>query len=141
MTVARPAGWVQRGGRWERCWNGRCVANIVPQGECGVRLLLVARNMAQAKVVSAANTRQAKRYAERWCAARLCPGMPLREAVARLVDTARPPIAALTRQQRQQARRLAEAGAGEIGRIKEALAQRRPAVGTLAQGQARNRPG
>lgn len=38
------------------------------------------------KEVRAANVRQAKRYAERWCAARLYPDLPLREAGARLTD-------------------------------------------------------
>lgn len=76
--------------------------------------------------------RQAKRYAERWCAARLYPELPLREAVARLTDSTRirlpPPLPGLpsTREQQQQARRLAEAGAVELARIKEVLEPRRP---------------
>lgn len=84
------------------------------------------------KEVRAANVRQAKRYAERWCAARLYPDMPLRQAVARLTDSTptqpEPPLPGLppTRQQQQQARRLAEAGAAELARIKEALEPRRP---------------
>ena len=43
--------------------------------------------MWQVKEVRAANVRQAKRYAERWCAARLYPDLPLRQAVARLTDS------------------------------------------------------
>ncbi len=84
------------------------------------------------KEVRAANVRQAKRYGERWCAARLYPDLPLREAVARLTDTTPiqppPPLPGLppTSEQQQQARRLAEAGAKEIERIKEALEPRRP---------------
>ncbi|HGM5035230.1 TPA: hypothetical protein ACKPZU_000980 [Stenotrophomonas maltophilia] len=128
MNVTRPSGWVQSGERWDLWWNGRSVASIVPHGVLGFRLNLDARRMSQAKVVSAASASQAKRYAERWCAARLCPQLPLRDAVARLVENAPEPSAvpspALTRTQRQQARRLAEAGAGEMGRIKEALAPR-----------------
>nr|WP_235649651.1 hypothetical protein [Stenotrophomonas maltophilia] len=124
MTVTRPSGWVQSGERWDLWWNGRSVASIVPHAALGFRLYLHARKMSQVKVVSATSTRQAKRYAERWCAARLCPQLPLRDAVARLVDAGTPPPPALTREQRQQARRLAEAGAGEMGRIKEALAPR-----------------
>ncbi len=75
----------------------------------------------------AANVRQAKRYAERWCAARLYPELPLREAVARLTDSTPiqlpPPLPGLppTREQQQQARRLAEARAKEVERIKAAL--------------------
>ncbi len=80
----------------------------------------------------AANVRQAKRYAERWCAARLYPDSPLRQAVARLTDSTpiqpEPPLPGLppTREQQQQARRLAEAGAKEIERIKAALEPRKP---------------
>lgn len=69
---------------------------------------------------------QGKRYAERWCAARLYPELRLRAAVARLLD-AKPaePLELLpglppTREQ-QQARRLAEAGLKELERMKEAL--------------------
>ena len=124
MIARRPSGWVQSGERWDLWWNGRSVASIVPHAALGFHLYLDARKMSQVKVVSATSTRQAKRYAERWCAARLCPQLPLRDAVARLVDAGTPPPPALTREQRQQARRLAEAGAGEMGRIKEALAPR-----------------
>ncbi|OWQ73849.1 hypothetical protein CEE63_11440 [Stenotrophomonas maltophilia] len=91
------------------------------------------QKMWQVKDVRAANVRQAKRYAERWCAARLYPDLPLRQAVARLTDSTPtqpppPPLPGLppTREQQQQARRLAEAGAVELARIKEALEQRRP---------------
>ncbi len=107
-------------GTW---WNGRSVANIVPHAVLGFRVCLDARRVPKAKIVAAANARQAKRYAERWCAARLCPQLRLRDAVARLVDPGSPQPAALTREQRQRARRLAEAGVGEMSRIKQALAQ------------------
>ncbi|WP_429621402.1 hypothetical protein [Stenotrophomonas sp. AN71] len=128
MTVTRPSGWVQSGERWDLWWNGRSVANIVPHAMLGFRVYLDARKMSQTKVVAAANARQARRYAERWCAARLCPQLPLRDAVARLVDTAPEacsPAPTLSREQRQQARRLADAGAGEVARIKQALAVRK----------------
>ena len=88
------------------------------------------------KRVRAASVAQGKRYAERWCAARLYPGLPLREAVARLTDsTSRPPPPPMrglppTREQLQQARRNAEAGVAELGRIKEALAPRQPPAAT-----------
>jgi hypothetical protein len=88
------------------------------------------------KEVRAANVRQAKRYAECWCAARLYPDLPLREAVARLTDNTPiqlpPPLPGLppTREQLQQARRLAEAGAAELQRVKEALEPRKPPAAT-----------
>ncbi|WP_353075283.1 hypothetical protein [Stenotrophomonas sepilia] len=143
MIARRPSGWVQSGERWDLWWNGRSVANIVPHAVLGFRLYLDARKMSQTKVVAATNVRQARRYAERWCAARLCPQLRLREAVARLVDvapeTSAAPSPALSREQRQQARRLAEAGAGEMGRIKEALAPR-PRM-TAARPQVQGRGG
>lgn len=128
MTATRPSGWVQSGDRWDLWWDGRCVANVVPHAVLGVRLFLAARKSPQPKVVAAVNARQAKRYAERWCAARLCPQLRLCDAVARLVDTGALSPPAPTREQRQQARRLAEAGAGEMGRIKAALGPRPPAM-------------
>ncbi|KMU64654.1 Phage protein [Stenotrophomonas maltophilia] len=141
MTVPRPSGWVQSGERWDLWWNGRSVANIVPHAVLGFRVYLDARKMSQTKVVAATNVRQARRYAERWCAARLCPQLRLREAVARLVDVApeasAAPSPALSAEQRQQARRLAEAGAGEVARIKQALAPRLPATEARPELQAR----
>ncbi|MDW7602645.1 hypothetical protein R1V99_19460, partial [Stenotrophomonas maltophilia] len=71
MMARRPCGWVQSGERWDLWWNGRSVARIVPHAVLGFRMCLDARRMSQSKVVSAASVRQAKRYAERWCAARL----------------------------------------------------------------------
>lgn len=141
MTVTRPSGWVQSGERWDLWWNGRSVANIVPHAVLGFRVYLDASKMSQTKVVAATNVRQARRYAERWCAARLCPQLRLREAVARLVDVApeasAAPSPALSAEQRQQARRLAEAGAGEVARIKQALAPRLPATEARPELQAR----
>ncbi|HGM7319000.1 TPA: hypothetical protein ACKQCD_000098 [Stenotrophomonas maltophilia] len=133
MTATRPSGWVQSGDRWDLWWNGRSVAIIVPHAVLGFRLLLDVRKSPRPKVVAAANVRQAKRYAERWCAARLCPQLRLRDAVARLVDAVTPLPMTSTRQQRQQARRLAEAGSHEMGRIKEALASRLSVMLTKAE--------
>ena len=79
------------------------------------------------KEVRAANVRQAKRYAERWCAARLYPELPLREAVARLTDSTpiqpEPPLPGLlpTREQQQQARRLEAASIAAAARFNDAL--------------------
>ncbi|HDS1543831.1 TPA: hypothetical protein QEL09_000162 [Stenotrophomonas maltophilia] len=127
-----PSGWVQTGERWALWYNGRETASVTPDGGHGVRLWMEGQKMWQVKEVRAANVRQAKRYAERWCAARLYPELPLRQAVARLIDSTPiqlpSPLPGLppTREQRQQARRLAEAGAKEVERIKAALEPRRP---------------
>lgn len=131
-TVPIPSGWVQTGERLDLWWNGRSVANITPAPGRGARLHLDARKIFETKKVFAASVSQGKRYAERWCAARLYPEMRLRAAVARLLDTtlAEPlePLPGLppTREQQQQARRLAEAGTREVERIKAALEPRRP---------------
>ncbi|HDS1091735.1 TPA: hypothetical protein UL918_000348 [Stenotrophomonas maltophilia] len=131
-TAPIPAGWVQTGERWALWYNGRETANVTLDGGPGVRLWMEGQKMWHTKEARAANVRQAKRYAERWCAARLYPELPLREAVARLTDGTPiqfpPPLPGLppTREQQQQARRLAEAGAKEIERIKAALEPRKP---------------
>lgn len=126
------SGWIQTGERWALWYNGRETASVTPDERPGVRLSMEGQKMWQVKEVRAANVRQAKRYAERWCAARLYPELPLREAVARLTDSTpirpEPPLPGLpsTREQHQQARRLAEAGAKEVERIKAALEPRKP---------------
>ncbi|HIE5094780.1 hypothetical protein WG628_11575 [Stenotrophomonas maltophilia] len=131
-TAPIPIGWVQLGDICVLWWNGRQIAQISPAKERGVRVHLDARKMWQAKDEWAASLSQGKRYAERWCAARLYPEMRLRAAVARLLDTtpAEPlePLPGLppTREQQQQARRLAEATATATARVKEALEPARP---------------
>ncbi|WP_414495450.1 hypothetical protein [Stenotrophomonas maltophilia] len=61
-----------------------------------------------------------------------CRDLPLRQSVARLTDSTpiqpEPPLPGLppTREQQQQARRLAEAGAKEVEQIKAALEPRKP---------------
>ena len=131
-----PSGWVQTGERWALWWNGREVAAVELDLRPGVRLWMEAQKMWDVKEVRAASVRQAKRYAERWCAARLCPGVPLRQAVALLTDSTPiqppPPIPGLppTPEQLQQARRLAEAGTTELERVKEALEPRKPPAAT-----------
>ncbi|EPK4167945.1 hypothetical protein QEG52_000639 [Stenotrophomonas maltophilia] len=118
---------------WVLWWNGRQIAHITSVKERGVRVHLDARKMWETKDVWAASINQAKRYAERWCAARLYPDLPLRQAVARLTDGSpiqqSPPLPGLppTREQQQQSRRLAEAGAKEVERIKIALEPRKAA--------------
>ncbi|HDS1088307.1 TPA: hypothetical protein QDZ57_001436 [Stenotrophomonas maltophilia] len=130
-TAPIPSGWVQTGERWALWYNGRETASVTPDGGPGVRLWMEGQKMWQVKEVRAASVRQAKRYAERWCAVRLYPELPLREAVARLTDSTpiQPPLPLPglppTREQ-QQARRLAEAGAKEVERIKAALEPRKP---------------
>lgn len=131
-TAPIPSGWVQTGERWALWYNGRETASVTPDGGPGVRLWMEGQKMWQVKEVRAANVRQAKRYAERWCAARLYPELPLREAVARLTDSTpiqpEPPLPGLppTREQQQQARRLAEATSAATARVREALEPRRP---------------
>ncbi|TFZ46139.1 hypothetical protein E5C33_07660 [Stenotrophomonas maltophilia] len=135
-SAPSPSGWVQMGDGWVLWWSGRQIASVSPAREHGVRVHLDARKMWQTKDVRAASIKQGKCYAERWCAARLYPELPLREAVARLTDSTPiqlpPPLPGLppTREQQQQARRLAEAGAKEVERIKAALEPRRPPAET-----------
>lgn len=131
-SAPRPSGWVQTGERWALWYNGRETASVTPDGGPGVRLWMEGQKFWQVKEVRAANVRQAKRYAERWCAARLYPDLPLREAVARLTDNTPiqpvPPLPGLppTREQQQQARRLAEAVTQDLERVKAALEPIRP---------------
>ncbi|HDS1228753.1 TPA: hypothetical protein QEF71_002934 [Stenotrophomonas maltophilia] len=131
-----PSGWVQMGDGWVLWWSGRQIAHVVPAKGGGACVHLDARKMWDTKEVRAASIAQGKRYAERWCAVRLYPELRLRAAVARLLDTtpAEPlePLPGLppTREQQQQARRLAEAGAKEIERIKAALEPRKPPAET-----------
>lgn len=86
--------------------------------------------------MTADSVRQNRRLAEHWCAVGLYPGLPPREAVAPLTDSTliapATPLPGLppTREQQQQARRLAEAGAKEIERIKAALEPRKPPAET-----------
>ncbi len=128
-------GWVIRNGRWELWWSGRDVAIVQPDRD-GAAVILDCRRFFQEKHVRAASAEQGKRFAERWCAARLYPDLPLRQAVARLTDSTpiqpEPPLPGLppTREQQQQARRLAEAGAKEVERIKAALEPRKPPAET-----------
>ncbi|MHC1654117.1 hypothetical protein ACODUL_12640 [Stenotrophomonas maltophilia] len=87
------------------------------------------------KDVQAASIAQGKRFAERWCAARLYPDLPLRDAVARLTDSTpvatRPRLPALppTREQ-LQAQRLDEAAAAASARVVAALEPIRPPAET-----------
>jgi len=91
-SAPRNSGWVQRPVSAERSGTtaGRQQASLlmaVPGCASGWK----ARSSGNVKEVRASNVRQAKRYAERWCAARLYRDLPLREAVARLTDNT-PPI-------------------------------------------------
>lgn len=124
------------GDGWVLWWSGRQIAHVTPAKDGGARVHMDARKMWQTKDVRAASIQQGKRYAERWCAARLYPELRLRQAVARLVDSTPtelpPPMPDLppTREQQQQARRLAEAGTRELERVKEALEPRKPPAAT-----------
>ncbi|HFF6009615.1 hypothetical protein [Stenotrophomonas maltophilia] len=127
-----PSGWVQTGDRWALWYNGRETASVVPDGRPGLRLWMEGQKFWQVKDVRVASVRQGKRFAERWCAARLFPDLPLREAVVRLTDNtpikpARPlPGLPPTREQQLQAQRLDEAAATAAARIREALEPVRP---------------
>ncbi|MGY5944484.1 hypothetical protein [Stenotrophomonas forensis] len=131
-TTPMPAGWVQMGESWVLWWNGRQIANVSLGMDSRARIRLDARKMWQIKEERAASIAQGKRYAERWCAARLYPEMRLRAAVARLLDTTPgeplDPLRGLppTREQQDQARRLAEATALATARVKEALEPAKP---------------
>jgi hypothetical protein len=131
-----PSGWVQMGEGWALWWNGRQIAHVTSANGGGVLVHLDARKMWDTKNVRAASIQQGKRYAERWCPARLYPELRLREAVARLLDSTpaelppRMPGLPPTLEQLQQARRLAEEGAKELEWVKEALDQRPPRVVT-----------
>jgi hypothetical protein len=117
---------------WVFWWSGRQIANVRRGKDGAVRVHLDARKMWQTKDVPAASIAQGKRYAERWCVARLYPEMRLPAAVARLLDaTPGEPLEPLpglppTREQQQQARRLAEATAAATARVKEALEPPKP---------------
>lgn len=141
-----PSGWVQMGGGWLLWWSGRQVAHVSPSQDGGARVHMDVRKMWQTKDVRAANIQQGKRYAERWCAARLYPELKLRKAVARLVDSTPtelpPPIPGLppTPEQLQQVRRLAEAGTTELERVKEALEPRKPPAATKPEARDPQKP-
>lgn len=124
------------GDGWVLWWSGRQIAHVTPAKDGGARVHMDARKMWQTKDVRAASIQQGKRYAERWCAARLYPELRLREAVARLVDSTPtelpPPMPGLppTPEQLQQARRLDEANAVALARLKEAFEPRKPPAAT-----------
>ncbi len=130
-TAPIPSGWVQMGERWGLWWNGREVASISPTREGSYRLHLNALKMWQTKNAPVVSIRQGKRFAERWCAARLYSGLPLREAVVRLTDNTpiepRRPLPGLppTREQQQQAERLGAAAAAASARVMAELEARR----------------
>lgn len=73
-------------------------------------MILSCRKLWQDKRVRAASVSQGKCYAERWCAARVLEGVPLRQAVQQLTakdeEPAQPYRSAI---QLQQERRLSEA--------------------------------
>lgn len=104
MTAPQPRGWVQYGEHWGLWWGNRQIASVQPSSH-GVRVVLACRKRWEDKEVRAASIRQGKRYAERWCAARVLEGVPLREAVARLVANDEP-ARKLSRTEIQQQRRL-----------------------------------
>ncbi|WP_312252185.1 hypothetical protein [Stenotrophomonas sp.] len=131
-SVPIPSGWVQTGDRWALWYNGRETASVVPDGRPGLRLWMEGQKFWQVKDVRVASVRQGKRFAERWCAARLFPDLPLREAVVRMTDNTpimpAVPLPGLppTREQQLQAQRLDEAAAAASARVMAALEPVRP---------------
>jgi hypothetical protein len=110
MIAPRPRGWVQHGEHWGLWWGNRQIASVQPCAE-GILVTLACRKLWQDKQVRAASIGQGKRYAERWCAARVLEGVPIKEAVAQLVgDPAAPPAKPMRKPaETQQERRLREA--------------------------------
>lgn len=104
MTAPQPQGWVQRGDHWGLWWRNRQIACVQP-GAHGIRVVLSCRKLWQDKEVGAATIAQGKRYAERWCAARVLEGVPLKAAVAQLLAKDEP-VRKLSRTAMQQQRRL-----------------------------------
>lgn len=100
---------MQHGEHWGLWWGNRQIASVQPCAE-GILVTLACRKLWQDKQVRAASIGQGKRYAERWCAARVLEGVPLRQAVQQLTakDDERPPPKRST-VQLQQERRLSEA--------------------------------
>lgn len=109
MTALRPQGWVHFGEHWGLWWGNRQVASVQPDAN-GILVILSCRKLWQDKRVRAASVSQGKRYAERWCAARVLEGVPLRQAVQQLTakdeEPAQPNRSGI---QLQQERRLSEA--------------------------------
>jgi hypothetical protein len=77
MTAPRTQGWVQHGDHWSLWWGNRQIASVPPGAE-GIHVTLACRKLWQDTHVRAASIGQGKRYAERWCAARVLPDLPLR---------------------------------------------------------------
>jgi len=95
---------VQYGEHWGLWWRNRQIASVQP-GCHGARVVLACRKLWEDKEVRAASVAQGKCYAERWCAVRVLEGVPLKEAVARLVANDEP-ARKLSRIELQQQRRL-----------------------------------
>jgi len=109
MTAPRSTGWVQNGEHWGLWWGNRQIACVQPSAK-DVRVVLACRKLWQDKEVRAASVSQGKRYAERWCAARILAGVPLRQAVQQLTAKEEAPTQPKrSANELQQARRLREA--------------------------------
>jgi hypothetical protein len=104
MTAPRLQGWVHFGEHSGLWWGNRQIASVQLDAN-GILVILSCRKLWQDKEVGAATVAQGKRYAERWCAARVLEGVPLKEAVAKLVAKSAPGPR-LSRTEIQQQRRL-----------------------------------
>lgn len=83
-ALPQAEGWRFKSGRWELCWNQRVIANATLQADGTVLMTLDALKLWQVKHVRASSMEQAKRFSERWCAARVLPEVPIRVGVRRL---------------------------------------------------------
>ena len=88
--------------------HGQTDASVQPAAQ-GIHVTLSCRKLWQDKQVRAASIAQGKRYAERWCAARVLPDLPLSQAVERITAKVTPVRSPRTAKEKQQERRLAAA--------------------------------
>lgn len=78
------SGWLEAWGRWELRYQGRHLAAIYVATDGTTRMILHGQKLWQVKHVAASSLRPAKRWAERWCAARWLPELPTKVGALRL---------------------------------------------------------
>ena len=76
------SGWREAWGRWELRYQGKMLAAVYVATDGNARMTLQGQMLWQVKHVTAGGLGPAKRFAERWCAARHLPGVALVDAVA-----------------------------------------------------------
>ena len=75
------SGWREAWGRWELTYKGKMLAAVYVGEEGFARMTLKGSKLWQVKHVTAGGLVPAKTFAERWCAARHLPELPLKDAV------------------------------------------------------------